>query len=114
MTRAAGDVIGADGKVRVLSRQCDTCLFRPGNLCHLPAGRFEEVITGNLRAEALMTCHETLPYGQYPRFGPAVCAGYWARYSRAVICGRLARMIGVIRVPPPAHMRRRYGCAWSP
>jgi hypothetical protein len=102
MTRAASDVIDPDTrKVRVLSRQCRTCLFRPGNPMSLRPGRFEEVIAGNLAAEALLTCHATLPYGEYPKFGPAVCAGFWARYSRAVIAGRLARMIGIIRVTPP-------------
>lgn len=31
----------------------------------------------NLRTGALLTCHATLPCGQHPDFGPAICAGFW-------------------------------------
>jgi hypothetical protein len=83
VTRAAGDVIDrGSGKVRVLARQCGTCIFRPGNPCRLAPGRAEQVIAANLRADALLTCHATLPYGAYPGFGPAVCAGFWTRHWR--------------------------------
>ncbi len=93
----AEDVIGEDGRVRVLASCCKTCIFRPGNPADLVPGRFEDVVRANLTAEALLTCHETLP-GNESEIAPAVCAGYWVRYCRDVIAGRLAILIGVTRV----------------
>lgn len=71
MATDPNDVFDHDlGKVRVLSRRCDTCIFWPGNLMRLPEGRCEEVVEANLAAGALLTCHATLPYGEHPDFGP--------------------------------------------
>ena len=98
--RAATDVVGDDGKIRVLSRRCKTCIIRKGN----PFGpeRSAEVIEANVAAGALLTCHSTLPYGAHPDFGPAVCAGFWARHAMKTAAGRIARfMIGVTRINPP-------------
>ena len=98
--RDPSDVIGADGKVRVLSRRCRTCVTRKGN----PFGpaRSAEVIAANVARGALLTCHSTLPYGAHPDFGPAVCAGFWAREAMKTAAGRIARfMLGVTRINPP-------------
>lgn len=95
------DVIGHDGRVRVLLRRCDTCLFRRDH----PFGedRAAEVIETNVVRGALLTCHTTLPYGPYPEFGPAVCAGFWARHGMQTAAGRMAKfMLGIVRVRPPA------------
>jgi hypothetical protein len=101
--RAAHDVIdGRSGKVRVLSSRCGTCIFRPGNPLELDPGRTEEVISRNVAAGALLTCHSTLPYGPYPEFGPAVCAGFWARHGLETAAGRIAKfMLGIVRIKPP-------------
>jgi hypothetical protein len=99
-TRQPYDVLGDDGRVRVLSRRCDTCLFRPGH----PFGedRAAEVIERNVARGALLTCHSTLPYGPHPDFGPAVCAGFWARHAMQTAAGRIARFVlGVTRIKPP-------------
>jgi hypothetical protein len=103
MARDPGDVIDPEtGKVRVLSESCTTCIFRAGNLMHLPAGKVDEVIEANLRADALLTCHATLPYGDNPDFGPAVCAGFWAKHGQQTVAGRIAvSMIGIVKVDPP-------------
>jgi hypothetical protein len=98
--RQPHDVIGGDGKVRVLSRRCGTCLFRPGH----PFGedRAAEVIEANVARGALLTCHSTLPYGPHPDFGPAVCAGFWARHAMQTAAGRIAQFVlGVTRIKPP-------------
>ena len=99
-SRRATDVIGGDGKVRVLSRRCDTCLFRRDQ--PFGAGRAAEVIEANVAAGALLTCHSTLPYGAHPDFGPAVCAGFWAQHAMSTAAGRIARfMLGITRIDPP-------------
>jgi hypothetical protein len=93
-------VIGDDGRVRVLSRRCGTCLFRRDH----PFGeeRAAEVIETNVARGALLTCHATLPYGEHPDFGPAVCAGFWAQHAMATAAGRMARfLLGVTRISPP-------------
>jgi hypothetical protein len=95
------DVIGDDGRVRVLSRRCPTCVTRKGN----PFGteKSAEVIERNVAVGALLTCHSTLPYGDHPDFGPAVCAGFWARHAMETAAGRMARFVlGVTRIAPPA------------
>lgn len=100
--RDPADLIDPEtGKVRVLRKRCATCVFRPGDLMHLGAGRLEDLVEGNLEAGALLTCHATLPYGDYPGFGPAACAGFWARFWRVTAAGRMARLIGLVRPMPP-------------
>jgi hypothetical protein len=60
------------------------------------------VINHNLQAGALLTCHATLPYGDHPEFGPAVCAGYWARHHNDVPAGRIAQLfLGILHIDPP-------------
>jgi hypothetical protein len=39
--------------------------------------RRDEVTAANLQADALLTCHSTLPGNGYD-FAPAVCATFWA------------------------------------
>jgi len=101
--RDPADVIDRDsGKVRVLSRQCTTCIYRPAGRELFGASRVDEVIRSNTDAGALLTCHSTLPYGPYPEFGPAVCAGFWTRHGLATAAGRIAKfMLGIVRVAPP-------------
>jgi hypothetical protein len=95
------DVIDREtGKVRVLSQRCQTCVFRRDG--PWDSEIVDELIDRNIAAEALLTCHSTLPYGANPDFGPAVCAGFWSLHGMSVLAGRLAmRMRGIIRVKPP-------------
>lgn len=101
--RHPADVVDEEtGKVRVLARRCDSCVFRPGIGECLGPGRLEEIVRRNVDAGALLTCHSTLPYGPYPEFGPAVCAGFWARHGLSTAAGRIAKlMLGIVRVAPP-------------
>ena len=98
--KRAGDVIGVDGCVRILHPACVSCIGRRGNLMHLAPGRKEDVFRRNVEADALLTCHETLP-GNPDGYDPAVCAVFWAVHSRDVLTGRLARLIGTSRIHPP-------------
>jgi hypothetical protein len=101
MGKHPADILDEAGQVRVLSRQCDTCIFWPDDRMHLAPGRFEQIVEDNIAAGALLTCHATLPYGEYPDYGPAACAGFHARHGMKTAAGRMARVIGIVRVPPP-------------
>jgi hypothetical protein len=96
--KQAHEVIGGDGLVRVLAPACPTCIYGPNSIV-APARR-DEVTAANLAADALLTCHHTLP-GNSDGMDPAVCAGFWARHWRDVAAGRLAWLIGVTRIRPP-------------
>lgn len=89
------------GKIRVLDRMCETCIFRPGARMSLSTERFDEVERANVERGALLTCHDTLSYGSYPDFGPAACFGFWERHGANVAAGRIALLIGILRVAPP-------------
>lgn len=89
------------GKIRVLERMCDTCIFRPGARMSLSTERFDEVERANVERGALLTCHDTLSYGSYPDFGPAACFGFWERHGANVAAGRIAMLIGILRIAPP-------------
>jgi hypothetical protein len=103
MTREPWDVIDPDcGKVRVLSERCGSCIFWRDDRSAVRPERAAEVIDANVAAGSLLTCHSTLPYGEHPEFGPAVCAGFWARHRQQTATGRMAeRLLGVVRVAPP-------------
>ena len=100
--RDAGSIRDPEtNKIRVMSAQCLTCVFRPGNPMKLRPGRLKDIIDSNRDGESLLTCHQTLPYGGHPELDPAACHGFFERYGRELITGRLALMLGLIRVDPP-------------
>jgi len=87
---------------RLLTEQCSTCVFRPGNLMHLREGRLHDLVNENLRAGAALTCHQTLSYGDHPDFGEAVCRGFYdAVGPRSQIVRIVERLGGYDEVPPP-------------
>jgi hypothetical protein len=80
-----------DGHVHVCAELCSTCVFRPGNLMHLHAGRLRGMVDGARGGGSAIVCHATLD-------GPnAVCRGYFDRYVGEVLALRLALASGVIR-----------------
>ena len=101
--KSKNDVIGDDGHVRVLSRRCATCIFRPDDPMYLGADYTAEVIERNVAIGSLLTCHATLPYGANPDFGPAVCNGFWRGHGMSTFTGRMAYyVLGITWIDPPA------------
>lgn len=96
--------IGPDGKLRVLSEQCTSCVFRPGNLMHLNPGRLQDLVRQNLAADAALVCHQTLTYGDHPEFGAALCRGFFDSYGHYVNLIRIMGRLGGINdtIAPPA------------
>jgi hypothetical protein len=98
-----GDIIDdVNGLVRVLGEKCSTCIFRPDNPMRLEPGYLQRIIRDNVENGALLTCHQTLPYGDFPDFGPAACRGFWESHGQHTIAGVIAEyMIGIIEIEPP-------------
>jgi hypothetical protein len=67
-----------DGKVWVRRRQCETCIFRPGNLMQLNDGRVEEMINAAVEEQSCIPCHHHLYEGQAIE---PVCRGFWDRHK---------------------------------
>ncbi|OKI45727.1 hypothetical protein A6A27_37950 [Micromonospora sp. CB01531] len=96
-TLSVGDPIL--GKSRLLSRQCDTCIFAPGNRMHLPPGRLRELVTETRRRESFVICHDTLPHYKDPEAKPAICRGFADRY-RTQALQLIERLFGFIEIKP--------------
>jgi hypothetical protein len=87
------------GKTRLLSRQCATCIFRPGNLMHLSPGRLRQMVTEARGDAGYIICHSTLPYADSP-IPPAICRGFADRYTTWQL-QVIERLWGFIEVDPP-------------
>lgn len=89
-----------DGRLHVRATMCETCIFRPGNLMHLAAGRVQQMIEDATRSGGAIVCHCTLypPAGQ-PRAN-AVCRGFFERHPTQAL--QLADRLGLVsEVDPP-------------
>lgn len=99
---------GPDGKLRVLTERCSTCVFRPGNPMHLNPGRLRDLVQQNLSAGAALVCHQTLSYGDHPDFGPALCRGFYDAHGHQVNLVRIMqRLDGIAEVAPPVEEKSR-------
>src|SRR5437762_3630702 len=67
-------------KTRLLSRQCATCIFRPGNPMHLAPNRLRQLVAQARGESGYIICHSTLPADRNAA-APAVCRGFADRYS---------------------------------
>lgn len=88
-------------RTRRLSRMCDTCVFRPGNLMHLQQGRLRDLVEQAREAESYIVCHSTLPGVAPEGVQPAVCRGFFDRY-RSQSLQIIERIFGFTDVEPPA------------
>ena len=91
------------GLPRLMSEQCSTCVGRPGNLMHLREGALKDLIRANTGPDALgLVCHQTLPYGDYPEFGAALCRWFFDAYGPLANGIRVfSRLGGFTEVDPP-------------
>ena len=74
----------------------------PGDKMHLGPERLRAIITEALAAGTFVVCHDTLTYGDFPGYGPAICRGFYDAYagqSPALIFLRAWQRI--TEVPPP-------------
>lgn len=92
----------ATHRPRLLSRQCPTCILRPGNPMHLRPGRLRDMITAALREGSQgIICHDTLSYGEHPDFGGALCRGFYDQFGPRNNFIRVIERIGGFTVVDP-------------
>jgi len=87
-------------KTRRLSRQCDTCIFRAGNLMHLDRGRLKDIVGEAIATDKYIICHETLPGMSSAAVAPAICRGFHDRYTTSAL-RIMARLWGFVDIDPP-------------
>jgi hypothetical protein len=73
----------ATGLSRLLSERCGTCLLRPGDPMYLGPEHTGAFIRHALDAGSYVVCHQTLTYGDFPGYGPAICRGFFDSYRKA-------------------------------
>ena len=92
----------ATGLSRLLSERCPTCILRPGDPMHLGPERTAAFIRQVLDAGSYVVCHDTLTYGDFPDYGPAICRGFFDAYrdrTRDLLILQAGRRL--TEVPPP-------------
>jgi hypothetical protein len=92
----------ATGLSRLLSERCATCILSPGDPMHLGPERTAAFIRQVLAKRSYVPCHDTLTYGGFPDYGPAICRGFFDAYrarSAALLILQAGRRL--IEVPPP-------------
>lgn len=87
------------GKTRLLARECDTCIFKPGNLMHLDPGRLKQLVAEARGDAGYIVCHSTLPYAG-SLIPPAICRGFAGRYSTWQL-QVIERLWGFVEVDAP-------------
>ena len=92
----------ATGLSRLLSERCGTCLLSPGDPMHLGPEHTAAFIRQVLAERSYVVCHDTLTYGDFPDYGPAICRGFFDAYrtrSAALLILQAGRRL--TEVPPP-------------
>lgn len=83
------------GKVHVCARECETCIFRPGNLMYLEPGRLRGMVDQAKRNDSAIICHKTLDGDN------AVCRGFYDRFPTLPL--QLAERLGFVAEVEPPH-----------
>ena len=90
----------ATGLSRLLSERCPTRILRAGDPMHLGPDRTAAFVQHVLDAGSYVVCHDTLTYGDFPGYGPAICRGFFDAYrTRDLLILRAGRRL--TEVPPP-------------
>jgi len=90
------------GLSRLLSERCGTCILSAGDPMHLGPERTAAFIRQVLAERSYVVCHDTLTYGDFPDYGPAICRGFFDAYrarSAALLILQAGRRL--TEVPPP-------------
>jgi hypothetical protein len=94
---------GPTGRPQLMATRCATCILRrDGGL--VPPAVTRDLIARHRAAGALVTCHETLPWGPHPEMGASACRGFYDAYRGENIAAKVAdRLLGGFdELPAPA------------
>lgn len=103
MSNREHPVPGPNGRPQALAEKCGTCVFRPGDPMRLGADRLRDLVRANRAAGAVLTCHQTLSYGEHADIGQAACRGYLDAYGDEAAAARAVRVLfgGWDEIPAP-------------
>jgi hypothetical protein len=87
-------------KSRLLSRQCQTCNFSPDNRMHLAEGHLRDMVRDGMSRQSFVVCHDTRRYWAHPDAQPAICRGFYTRYSTTAL-QVIGRLFGFVECDPP-------------
>jgi hypothetical protein len=77
---------------------------------HLGPEGLRAIIGQALAAGSFVVCHDTLTYGDYPDYGPAICRGFFEAYSSRspalILLRAYRRLVEVPRRKLPPRARR--------
>lgn len=89
------------GKVHVMTERCSTCIFRPGNLMRLNAGRVRNMVERCLGTMGgNIPCHQTLDLDHQ-----AICRGYWDGYAEKDVLLISALRLNIVEFDGEGHER---------
>jgi hypothetical protein len=77
-----------EGRVHVQAQMCSTCIFRPGNLMELHAGRVRSMVDEAREHDSAIVCHQTLSGDS------SVCRGFFERWPTTPL--QLAERLGLV------------------
>lgn len=83
--------------MHVMSEKCDTCIFRPGNLMRLEAGRVESMTTEAVRDQGHIPCHKRLDSTDER----AICRGFFDVHKHDVLALQLAERMKIVVFDTP-------------
>jgi hypothetical protein len=104
------------GGLEVLGEQCQTCIFRPGNLMHLQPGRLKSMTNKVRQTQGHIPCHETMTYlddgdaeDEDARAEGPICRGFYDAMGETSQIVRIAERLGCLRFVDLAEALARPG-----
>jgi hypothetical protein len=71
----------------------------------LSAGRLRDLLDQVRAEQSFIICHDTLPHHRYPDAKPAICRGFYQRYTTHTL-RLIQRLWGFTEVDPPCGCRQ--------
>jgi len=88
-----------DGKVHVQESKCSTCIYRPGNLMHLQAGRKDAMQADAIADDGVIPCHQTIRAYTGEGGSESVCRGFFDVAKHEGLLA-VAERIGIVEFTP--------------
>ena len=94
-----------DNKVHVQETKCSTCIYRPGNLMGLQAGRKDQMQADAIKDGGVIPCHQTIEAYGVKRGSESVCRGFFDVAKHEGLLS-IAERLGIIEFTPEAEHPR--------